>query len=414
MSVISSADIHILLSEHPMNKIHLSFPGVACAIGLDRKELWSSVTSGNQSGIKKIKCLNGNDFLAAKIDDDKLSPSSARFDMRIMQIEELALNQISSCIEKAKEKYGEKRIGVCVGSCDNGTEFSLKAHRTFFSTSSFPKNYSLEEQSADYVATFIAEKFDLQGPCLAFSTACSSSAGAIIKAAQLINSGIVDAIVAGGVDIASDTVLLGFDSLETISKSPANPFSKNRSGTTLGEGAAFFVMSCDPLDETGIALLGYGESSDAFHMTSPAKDGEGAEKAIKAALKSAGLKSSDIDYINLHGTGTRQNDSMEALATSRVFGEASVFASSTKPLTGHTLGAAAAIEAAVCFEAIIENRGKKDKRLPLHVWDKQRDEKLPKINLVESEKILSYNIKTCVSNSFAFGGANASLILGEL
>ena len=170
---------------------------------------------------------------------------------------------------------------------------------------------------------------------------------------------VCDAVVAGGVDIASNTVLMGFNSLEAVSAGKiTNPFSKNRCGITLGEAAAFFVLTRENLFETGIALLGYGESCDAYHMTSPDPEGKGAALAISEALKRSRLNPSEIDYINLHGTGTRFNDSMEAKAVKKVFGGSSILCSSTKPMTGHTLGAAGALETAVCFESIYMNRGK--------------------------------------------------------
>lgn len=210
--------------------IYFSKPGLMCCAGTSSKELWNSVTTGNQAGIKKVKTETNEEFFAARIADDKLSPSSARYDMRIMRIEEAALNQISDDIETVKEKYGADKVGICVGSCDNGTEFSVAGHREYFKNDSFPKDYSLEIQGADYVSTFIAEKYGITGPASTFSTACSSSAGAIIKGAEMIMAGIVDAAIVGGVDIASDTVLLGFNSLEAVASGITNPFSKNRNG----------------------------------------------------------------------------------------------------------------------------------------------------------------------------------------
>lgn len=397
-----------------MNSIFVSSPAAVCAAGLSADKLWDSVTSGNQSGIKKVRTLSGEEFFAARIDSSFLHKSSARFDMRILRIEELALNQLASKIETAKSKYGAQRVAVCAGSCDNGTEFSIAGHRHYFSEGAFPPDYSLEMQSADFPASFIAEKFGLKGITAAFSTACSSSAGALIKAAQILKCGAADAVVAGGVDIASDTVLLGFHSLEAVSPQITNPFSKNRHGITLGEAASFFVLTREPLykDEIPVELLGYGESADAHHMTSPDPEGKGAERAIRNALQNAALHPDQIDYINLHGTGTRLNDSMESIAVATIFGERPVPASSTKPVTGHTLGAAAALEAAVCHMAISKNQGTGTAVLPVHVWDGIQDDSLPHLHFISSSDAFSGGIKICMSNSFAFGGANASIILG--
>lgn len=401
--------------------VYFSKPGVLCAAGRNADDLWNSVISGNQSGIKKVTALNGKPFFAGRIDDSLIkNPSSARYDMRIMRIEEAALRQIAAQIECARDTYGAHRIGVCVGSCDNGTEFSVAGHRAYFENGRFSSDYSLEIQGADYVATFVREKYALSGPCLTFSTACSSSAGAIVKAAELLKSGVCDAVVAGGIDIASDTVLMGFDSLEAVSAEITNPFSKNRRGITLGEGAAFFVMTREPSAGTenlpAVKLLGYGESADAYHMTSPEPGGDGACRAMRKSLASAGLKASDIDYINLHGTGTQLNDSMEAKAVAAVFaGEAAdVPCSTTKPLTGHTLGAAGAIEAAVCFLSLVNNAGKTAEhiRLPVQVWDGVQDEELPRLHFADGTACAAGAIRVCMTNSFAFGGANTSLILG--
>ena len=387
-------------------KIYLSKPAVFSAAGKNAEELWRSLLNGDQSGIKQYKTFSGETFFAARIDGSKLKPSSGRFDMKIIRIEEAALDQIGSIIEKAKSKYGEKRIAVCVGSCDNGTEFSLAGHRKYFENGAFPEDYSIEMQGADYVSTFIAEKYGLTGPVCTFSTACSSSAGALIKAAELIKSGFCDAAIAGGIDIASDTTLVGFASLEAVSESITNPFSKNRSGITLGDGAAFFVLSKEPLDESvpEICLLGYGESCDAHHMTSPDPSGIGAKKAIEKALSNAKIQPKEVNYINLHGTGTKFNDSMEAKAVDAVFGAYKVPCSTTKPITGHTLGAAGALELAICFAAITNNV------LPPQIWDGVFDEEMPKLNFVNKNSNL-HQTKICLSNSFAFGGADACLVI---
>ena len=387
-------------------KIYLSKPGVISSAGTDLEELFASLVSGDQSGIKQYKTFSGDTFFAARIDGSKLKPSTGRLDMKIIRIEEAALDQIGKTIEKAKSKYGADRIAVCVGSCDNGTEFSIAGHKKYFENGAFPEDYSIEMQGADYVSTFIAEKYSLKGPVCTFSTACSSSAGAIIKAAELIKSGICDAAVAGGIDIASDTTLDGFASLEAISEKITNPFSKNRSGITLGDGAAFFVLSKEPLDESvpKICLLGYGESCDAHHMTSPDPSGAGAKKATEKALSNAKIKPEEVDYINLHGTGTKFNDSMEAKAVDAVFGTYKVPCSTTKPITGHTLGAAGALELAICFATITNNL------LPPQIWDGVFDEEMPELNFINKNNNL-HQTRICLSNSFAFGGANACLVI---
>ena len=409
-------------------ELYLSKPGVMSCAGNNIEELWKSVTTGNQKNIKKVKACNDEEYFAARIADDSLQASGARYDMKIMRIENAALEQIADDVLAAKERYGADRVAVCLGSCDNGTEFSLANHRKYFAEGEFPKDYNIEIQGADYVSTFVAEKFGLTGPAVTFATACSSSAGAIIKASEMIKGGVVDAAVVGGIDIASDTTLIGFSALEAVSSEITNPFSKNRHGITLGDGAAFFVLTKEPLSvvecpqggriettsTTTVRLLGWGESADAYHMTSPDPSGAGAEKAIRRALEASKVATSEVGYINLHGTGTKFNDSMEAKAVAAIFGEKTVPVSTTKPVTGHTLGAAAALEAAICWKALVENQGKNDNiKLPLQVWDGERDEEIPELNIVDGKSgAAKGNLKICLSNSFAFGGANACLVLG--
>ena len=219
----------------------------------------------------------------------------------------------------------------------------------------------------------------------------------------MIQAGIVDAAIVGGIDMATDTVLIGFNALEAVSPDIINPFSKNRTGITLGEAGAFFVLTKEPLS-SNVQLLGWGESSDAYHMTSPDPSGAGAEKAIRRALESAKLEPKDVDYINMHGTGTKLNDSMESKAIDAVFGDYKVPVSTTKAVTGHTLGAAAALELAVCY-SVINNIG-----LPIQVWDKEQDPELPVLNIIDEKN--DKKARICLSNSFGFGGANACLAIG--
>ena len=319
-----------------------------------------------------------------------------------------AIFQIKDAVELAAGRYGRNRIGVFAGSCDNGTYYSLPAHEQFFKTGSFPSDYSFTLQKAAAPAAYIQKKLGLKGPAAACATACASSASAIVKACQLIKAGFCDAAVVGGVDIASRIVLSGFGALEALSPGLTNPFSRNRDGISLGDGAAFFVISREDLWGTGLQLLGWGESSDASHMTAPEESGAGAAVAIRKALASARLKPSDIDYINLHGTGTKLNDLMESRAVGEVFGPGMPPVSSTKPVTGHTLGAAGALELAVCCSIITAGVGK----LPPQLWDGEKDEGLESLNFVEKDK--KYNdIRICMSNTFGFGGCNVSLIIGE-
>lgn len=398
-------------------EIFLSNPALICGAGSTPEEFFASISTGSQKGIKKVECsLKGEkgvqSFFAGHIDDGLLKKTASPFDTRFLQIMDSALEKLRPAVEKAVQKYGENKVAVCIGQCDNGSALSFAANKYLFENECLPEDYDLKAQGADYPATWISQKFSVHGPSLSFATACSSSATAIIKAKELIKAGLADAVIAGGADITSDTVLLGFNSLEAIDREKiSDPFSANRNGITLGEGAAFFVLSRDDLENTGIILAGTGESSDASHMTAPLADGTGAQAAMKNALSDAGLKAEDIDYLNLHGTGTHLNDSMEAKGVDLVFGKYKVPVSTTKPLTGHTLGAAGALELAACFLAV------KNQKYPVQVWDGERDPEIPDLNFITAGSAPSHadghEIKCCMSNSFAFGGANASLIIRE-
>jgi 3-oxoacyl-[acyl-carrier-protein] synthase-1 len=420
--------------------IYLSPPGLLCCAGNNREQFFEAALRGDQSGIRPVCLFGEKSFPVGRI-------NAYTTDTRLLRIADAALEQIRPYVERAVAACGSSRIAVCVGSCDNGSEGSLRAHKTYFSSGAFPADYELRFQGADFPAEYIAQKFGITGLVLAVSTACSSSAGAVIKGAEFIRAGLCDAVIAGGVDIASEAALLGFDSLEAVSDRVSNPFSKNRTGITLGDGAAFFVMTAEPTAEAikpavrgirpsvcgfspdkslcggnesggaGIELLGTGESADAFHMTAPCSDGSGAIRAMKAALADAGVKAAEVDYINLHGTGTRLNDRMEALALAAVFGDKIPPVSSTKPITGHTLGAAGALELALCWMVLY--RGGRDSALaaeaalPVHCWDGVYDEELPRLRFVGKDSALPHAPQICMSNSFAFGGCNVSLLLGR-
>ena len=366
-------------------RIWLSEPGVVFNGGNCLKDLYSAVSAWKR-------------------------PDDYRCHKTLLELENIALDQIEENIEKVIARYGRHRIAICVGSCDNGTDMSLPAHRKFFEKDEFPAEYRFSQQRPYIPANVISERFGLPGFSAAYSTACASSASAIIKGCQLIAAGFCDAAVVGGVDIASPVVTAGFSSLDSVSAHGTNPFSKNRDGITLGDGAAFFVISRDDMWDSGIQLLGYGESCDACHMTAPDANGIHAGEAMIRALSKAGLCAGEIDYINLHGTGTRLNDLMEGNALKRVFSDKIPPCSSTKPVTGHTLGAAGALELAICFSLLADTED--GVLLPVHIWDGMPDAEIPVMQFVKKGSAGKVNI--CMSNSFAFGGCNVSLIIGRM
>jgi 3-oxoacyl-[acyl-carrier-protein] synthase-1 len=389
-------------------KIYLSSPGLICCAGQEKHELYESCLTGNQKGIVQTELQNscGKKFPAGlitceptKVKFTKQLPPAYTGETKIIRIIDAAVEQIRAEIERAIAAYGREKIGVYLGSCDNGSEGSLIAHKFFLANNAFPDDYDLRYQSASFPAEYIAEKFGLSGPVFTLATACASGASAIIRGAELIRGGVCSAVIVGGADIVSETVLSGFHALEAVSDELTNPFSKNRKGINLGEGAAFFLL--DTAENYAVELLGTGESADAYHMTAPSADGPA--RAMKAALCDAQMVPEQIDYINLHGTGTQLNDKAESLALEAVFKKIPPV-SSTKPITGHTLGAAGALEAAICWSVLTERRG-----FPVHCWDGIRDEEISVVPGNSGERHPSI----CMSNSFAFGGCNASLILGR-
>jgi len=388
-------------------RIYLSEPGLVCCAGKNKSELYESCLSGYQGGLAMRALPGGGEFPVGMILEElpaAVSPQPSKYagDTKIIRVINAALDQLRPAVEKAVARYGAQRIGVCFGTCDNGSEASLMAHNALFAHNAFPQHYALRYQSASFPVEFICGKFGLSGTAFTIATACASGASAIARGAELIRCGFCDAVIAGGADIVSPTVFSGFRALEAISNSVTNPFSKNRKGINLGEGAAFFLLNAD--ENSGVELLGAGESADAHHITAPGPDGAGPISAMKAALADAGIPINQIGYVNLHGTGTELNDKVESLAMKTVFSNAPP-ASSTKPITGHTLGAAGTLEAAICWMALTEQRG-----LPVHCWDGVTDEDAPFFPVDSSRKDAP---SICMSNSFGFGGCNVSLILGR-
>ena len=321
----------------------------------------------------------------------------------------VAALQIRDYIDEVIEKYGKNRIAVVIGTSTGGIETNLPVFQTVANGGGWADTpIEQDMQVLSSPADFLRDALGLTGLTYGISTACTSGSRAIITAARLLKADLCDAVICGGTDMLSALTLNGFDSLSVLSNGIANPFSKNRNGINIGEAAALFVANKDGV---GLPLLGYGVSSDAYHMSSPHPDGVGAEIAFAAALKNAQISAEKIGWINLHGTGTVHNDAMESRAVSRVFGNATP-ATSTKPLTGHTLGAAGALEAAFLW-GIVSQEYNPDGRLPPHIFDGKLDPELPPISLTHSGSRFTQKRRIAASSSFAFGGNNTVLIIGE-
>lgn len=312
--------------------------------------------------------------------------------------------QIEDAVSEAKARYGSARIAAVLGTSTSGIGEAQQAFTRRNAAGELPEDFCLQQQDLGGPADFLREVSGIRGPSYSISTACTSGAKALASAARLLEAGLADGVIAGGVDALNRFTLAGFSALECVSGQPCNPLSANRDGINMGEGAALFLVSREPAP---VMLSGWGESSDAHHFSAPDPAGAGALLAMQAALERAGLACCDIDYINLHGTGTLQNDAMESRAVAALFGDRTP-CSSTKPLTGHALGAAGALEAAICWQLL---RDQEASALPPHWWDGQPDPALPGLSLVAPGARCVRPPRAVLSNSFAFGGSNAALVL---
>ncbi len=342
------------------------------------------------------------------VDANALPPAlTAEFDCRNNRLAWLGLNQdgFAEAVERAAGRYGRARLGIFLGTSTSGILETELAYRRRDPAGAFPADFRYAGAHNSFsLAAFVRRALRLGGPAVVISSACSSSAKAFASARRAIGTGLIDAALVGGVDTLCLTTLYGFHSLQLVSRTPCRPFDVARDGISIGEAAAFALLEPAAASAAGsVLLLGTGESSDAYHMSSPPPDGAGARAAMQAALSDAGLSAEDIDYVNFHGTGTPSNDEAEARAVADVLGK-QIPGSSTKGATGHTLGAAGALETVICALALQEglmpggvNTTQVDPALPVHYLRANRNARLRRV----------------ISNSFGFGGTNCSLILGR-
>lgn len=389
--------------------IYIHDCGFHSALGSKITEIHRCLESGyNPNMVEDLQILNdGKATVVGRISESlpSLPEHLLEFNTRNNCLALSALKQIETTIESMRKQYGSDRIAIVVGTSTSGIADGETAFKHKLDNGQFPNDFSYSQQELGNITDFISQYYDIHGPHYAISTACSSSGRVFLTAQRLLNSGMVDAVLVGGADTLCKLTLNGFHGLEALSSTLCQPFSSKRNGINIGEAAAFMLLSKDkPVSDSkpNLALLGAGDSSDAHHISAPHPEGNGAEQAMKKALHAAQLSPQDIGYINAHGTATPLNDSMESKAIHRVFG-ADVPVSSTKPITGHTLGVASAVEAAIAWHVLKHN-------LPLPLQkcqDKADDIDIDLINC--PQQIKKTNI---LSNSFAFGGNNISLIFG--
>ncbi len=350
--------------------------------------------------------IKGGKFYFGKLEKDFEPIDDERYDLRCNRVLKYLVDKLDL------SGFEKDEIGIVIGTTNSGIQEFEDSEN---------KHHAELGNPAEFLKWYLGTK----NYAASVSTACTSGTKAFSTAVKLLQNDVCKVVIAGGIDTLAAMPSYGFHALEVLSHEKSNPFSKNRDGISLGEGGALFVLTKDvkmqkcldvkPItnvdricksDNEIVALLGIGETSDAYHSATPDPEGVQAVRAIQLALDDAGLKAEDIDYINLHGTGTVSNDLMEANAIYKVFGD-NVPASSTKPFTGHCLGAAASIEAFICYQIL-----KGERNLPIHKYDNEYDENLPKINLVNSNTE-NKKINTCMSTSFGFGGTNAVVIMGN-
>jgi 3-oxoacyl-[acyl-carrier-protein] synthase-1 len=393
---------------------YLNALGVICALGRGKHEVARNLFAGDCSGMRSESGWVAERALPVAAVQGALAPIPAELIEQASRNNQLLLEaalQIREDIDQAIQTYGRDRIGIVLGTSTSGIEEASCGLAHYIREHEFPAEYDYQQQELGAPANFLADWLQLSGPAYVISTACTSSARALMSAQRLLNLGVCDAVLCGGVDSLCKLTLNGFSALDAVSEQRCNPFSVNRNGINIGEAAVLFLMSKSAGDKPPIALLGSGASSDAHHISAPEPSGRGARQAMQKALDRASLQADQIGYLNLHGTATQHNDAMESLAVAAVFPEG-VPCSSTKPMTGHTLGAAGALEAAFCWLSLsADNR---EHQLPPHVWDGQPDPELPTLNWVTpSDRLASIAPRYLMSNSFAFGGNNVSLIIGD-
>jgi len=377
-----------------------------CAAGHGRSALWDSLAAG-RSG------LAPNDLHGAPLrthvgrvrglEDSPLPAEFAEWDCRNNRLALVGLQQdgMEDAVVALRERFGPRRIAVVLGTSTGSIGSTEDAYRLRDNDNELPAAYRHPRVHSPYsLVDFVRSYFGLEGPAFGVSTACSSSARVFGCAERLLRHGLADAVLVGGTDTLCQSVLHGFNSLELMSTEACRPFDVARQGLSLGEGSGFALLERGT--GGGIVLLGYGETSDAHHMSSPHPEGFGARRAMEQALASANIDTTAIDYVNLHGTATRLNDQIEGEAMRTLF-TAPVACSSVKGWTGHTLGAAGIVEAVYSLLSLT------------HGFIPQTlncTEVEPRFRDYVRTSPSSESLRTVMSNSFGFGGNNCSLIFG--
>src|SRR5690554_1419315 len=393
-------------------KVYLTHLGLVNALGIGAAPVAQALFAGQQS-FQLCDWVPGKTTYTAPVTAELVAIPEALggYQSRNLALAITACEQIKPAVNALLERFGAERLAVVAGTSTSGIGEGEQAVAVWKQTSQRPPSYRYQQQEIGVLAQNLADYFGARGPAYTLSTACSSSAHALGSAQRLLATGMADAVIAGGADSLCRLTVNGFAALDSVDDKPCVPFSRNRGGINIGEAAAFFVVSREPLDAGSVALLGVGASSDAHHISAPDPTGAGARAAILAGLQQGQCTPAEVSYVNLHGTGTPLNDSMEAGVVASLFG-ADCWSSSSKGQLGHTLGAAGATEAALCWLAL--SRYNQHQQLPPHLWDGEQDPALPPLALVnKGDVFVRSGRRLCLSNSFAFGGNNAAVIVGD-
>ncbi len=392
-------------------KLYLNDLGILSAAGNDGGEMLFHLLAGDRSGLVRTDEYSpGQPFYVGAVQAElpEIGEKYSVYDCRNNRLLLAALSQIKATVDSMIKNHGANRIGVVIGTSTSGVRNTELAVAEVARGRSKPQKFHYKQQQFAGGADFLASVLGLKGPAYAISTACSSSGRALASARRLIALDLCDAVIVGGADSLCRLTVCGFEALESLSAGLCKPFGLHRDGINLAEGVSLFVLS---KDEGPVLLQGIGASSDAYHFSAPDPAGSAVIAAMEMALADAQVRPEQIDYINLHGTATPLNDAMESKAIRQVFGDA-VAVSSTKGMTGHALGASAALELGICW--LLLTQPDKQGLLMPNINDDLLDGTLPALNYVKPGQTLGRHIKQCQSNSFAFGGNNISIIISRL
>lgn len=354
----------------------------ASALGTGNEETLANYRRRTAPGMKLISGdIPGRDIWFGSVETELPEIAEPHWNMRTNRLLKAAVERMEG-LKEAIARVGADRTGIVIGASNTGIDEAENFVDRWLEEGRKPEELDFSMIELGTPALYLKELLGVGGPAYTVSTACSSATKAFAAAARLLEKGVCDLVITGGVDGRCRFAMNGFHALGALAAGKCRPLAPDRDGINLGEGVALFTLERESASSSGVKLLAVGESSDAYHATAPDPEGKGAEAAMRGALDAAGLSPKDVDYVNLHGTGTQANDSMELKAVERVFGpveeRGGLEIESTKDLTGHCLGAAGAVEAAIAYLIL---------RAGLH--------------------------HVALSNSFAFGGSNAAVLLSN-